>query len=45
MTTLFIKFMKNAGALVKPNDITVNSYKPYLVMNAVFGMSEGRILS
>ena len=45
MNTLFIKFMKNAGALVKPKDITVNSYKPYLVMNAVFGMSEGRILS
>jgi hypothetical protein len=36
---------EKAGALVKPKDITVNSYKPYLVMNAVFGMSEGRVLS
>jgi hypothetical protein len=30
---------------VKPKDITVNSYNPYLVMNVVFGMSKGRILS
>jgi hypothetical protein len=45
MNTLFIKFMKKAGALVRPKDITVNSYNPYLVMNVVFGISEGRILS
>jgi hypothetical protein len=29
----------------KPNDMTMNSYSPYLVMNVVFGISEGRILS
>jgi hypothetical protein len=45
MNTLFIKFMKKAGALVRPKDITVNSYNPYLVMNVVFGISEGQILS
>jgi hypothetical protein len=45
MNTLFIRYIKKAGALVKPKDITVNSYNPYLVMNAVFGMSEGQILS
>jgi hypothetical protein len=44
MNTLFIKFMK-ADAFVRPKDITVNSYNPYLVMNVVFGMSEGQILS
>jgi len=27
--------MKYAGAFVNPNDITVNSYRPYLVVNAV----------
>jgi hypothetical protein len=45
MNTQFIKYMKKAGAFVRPNDITVNSYSPYLVMNAIFGMSEGQILS
>ena len=45
MNTLFIRYIKKAGAFVKPKDITVNSYNPYLVMNAVFGISEGRILS
>ena len=45
MNTLFIRFMKKAGAFVRPKDITVNSYNPYLVMNVVFGMSKGRILS
>jgi hypothetical protein len=36
---------EEAGAFVRPKHITVNSYNPYLVMNVVFGMSEGRILS
>jgi hypothetical protein len=45
MNTLFIRYMKKAGAFVNPNDMTVNSYSPYLVMNAVFSISEGRILS
>jgi hypothetical protein len=45
MNTLFIRYIKKAGAFVKPKDITVYSYNPYLVMNAVFGMFEGRILS
>jgi hypothetical protein len=42
---LFIRFMKKAGAFIRPKDITVNSSNPYLVMNVVFGMSEGQILS
>jgi hypothetical protein len=45
MNTLFIRFMKKAGAFVKPKDITVNSNNPYLVINAIFRMSEGQILS
>jgi hypothetical protein len=32
-------------AFVRPKDITVYSYSPYLVINVVFGMSKGRILS
>ena len=45
MNTLFIRFIKKAGAFVRPKDITVNSYGPYLVINAIFGISEGWILS
>jgi hypothetical protein len=45
MNTLFIKYMKKVGAFVSPNDMTMYSYSPYLVINAVFGMSEGWILS
>jgi hypothetical protein len=45
MNILFIKYMKKAGTFINLNDMTVNSYSPYLVINAVFGMSEGRILS
>jgi hypothetical protein len=37
----FIKYMKYAGALVRPKDITRYSYNPYLVVNAVFGISSG----
>jgi hypothetical protein len=33
------------GALVNPNGITIYSYRPYLNMNAVFGMSHSRIFS
>jgi hypothetical protein len=36
--------MKYAGAFVSPNDITKNSYSPYLVENVVFGISLARIL-
>ena len=43
MKTMFIKCVKNAGALVKPKDMTVYSYNPYLQVNAVFGISSGRI--
>jgi hypothetical protein len=45
MKTLFIRYIKKAGAFVNSNDMTVNSYSPYLVMNAVFGIFKGRILS
>jgi hypothetical protein len=37
MKTLFIRYIKEAGALVNPNDIPVNSCMPYLETNAVFG--------
>lgn len=42
---LIIMFMKYAGALVNPNGITVYSYKPYLVVKAVLGISASRIFS
>jgi hypothetical protein len=44
MKTEFIRYMKYAGALVRPNDITRYSYKPYPVEKAVLGISLGRIL-
>jgi hypothetical protein len=42
--TEFMRYMKYAGALVSPNDITRYSYSPYLVEKAVFGISQGLIL-
>jgi hypothetical protein len=36
--------MKYAGALVSRKDITKNSYSPYLVEKAVFGILLARIL-
>jgi len=45
MNTLFIRYIKKAGALVNPKDMTVYSYNPYLVMKAVLGMSDGLILN
>jgi hypothetical protein len=45
INTLFIRFMKKAGAFVTQKYITVYSYNPYLVINVVFEMSEGQILS
>jgi hypothetical protein len=44
MNVKFIRYMKCAGALVSPNDITKYSYNPYLVENIVLGMSSGWIL-
>ncbi|KAK9128760.1 hypothetical protein Syun_017557 [Stephania yunnanensis] len=43
--TLCIKSMNMAGAFVSPNGIIVNSNNPYLVLNAVLGMSSFGILS
>jgi hypothetical protein len=40
----FIRYMKCAGALVSPNDITKYSYNPYLVEKAVLGTSSRQIL-
>jgi hypothetical protein len=37
MNTEFIRYMKCAGALVSPNDITKYSYNLYLVEKAVLG--------
>jgi hypothetical protein len=45
MNTLFIKYMKKANAFVNPNDMPMYSYSTYLVINVVFGIFEGRILS
>jgi hypothetical protein len=45
MNMLFIKYMKKAGAFVRLKDMTVYSYSPYLVINVVFGMFKGGILS
>jgi hypothetical protein len=42
--TKFIRYMKCAGALVSPNDITKYSYNPYLVEKVVLGTSSGQIL-
>src|SRR4051812_33106274 len=36
INTLFIMVMKYVGAFVSTKDITVYSYKPYLVVKAVF---------
>jgi hypothetical protein len=41
MNTLFIKFIKYAGEFVSPNDITKNSYSPYVMVNAVLETSPG----
>jgi hypothetical protein len=40
---LILQIHKIAGALVSPNDITMNSYKPYQVEKAVLGISDGLI--
>jgi hypothetical protein len=45
MNTLFIRHMKYAGAFVNPEGMTVNSYKPYLDVKVVLGMSSSRIFS
>jgi hypothetical protein len=37
--TEFIRYIKYAGAFVRPNDMTRYSYNPYLVENAVLGIS------
>jgi hypothetical protein len=42
--TEFMRYIKYAGALVSPTDITRYSYNPYLVEKAVLGMSHGLIL-
>ena len=39
--TEFIRYMKKAGAFVRPKDITRYSYNPYLVEKDVFGISCG----
>ena len=34
--TKFIRYMKKAGALVRPKDITRYPYNPYLVEKVIF---------
>jgi hypothetical protein len=43
MKTVFIRYIKYAGAFVKPKDITRYSFNPYLVEKVVFGISCGLI--
>jgi hypothetical protein len=45
MNTLFINYIKKASTFINLNGKTVYSYSPYLVINVVFGISEGPILS
>jgi hypothetical protein len=40
---LILHIHKVAGALVNPNDITVNSYNPYQVEKSVLAISDGLI--
>ena len=42
--TEFMRYMRNAGALVRPIDMTRYSYNPYLVEKVVFVISYGLIL-
>jgi hypothetical protein len=44
MNTEFIRYMKCAGVLVSPNDITKYSYNPYLVDTTVLGTFSRQIL-
>jgi hypothetical protein len=44
MNIEFIRYMKCAGALGSPNDITKYAYNPYLVKKVVLGTSFGWIL-
>jgi hypothetical protein len=39
----FIKYVKWAGAFVNPKDMTKYSNNPYRIVNAVLGISLGRI--
>jgi hypothetical protein len=43
MNIVFIKYVKWAGAFVNLKDITKYSNNPYRVVNAVLGISSGRI--
>jgi hypothetical protein len=43
MNTVFFRSIKYAGALVSPNDIIVNSYKPCQVEKSILGISDGLI--
>jgi hypothetical protein len=43
MNNEFIKYVKWAGAFVNPKDMTKYSNNPYRVVNAVLGISLGRI--
>jgi hypothetical protein len=42
--TEFIRYIKYEGAIINPKNMTRYSYNPYLVENAVFGISYGLIL-
>jgi hypothetical protein len=45
MNMEFIRYIKCAGALMSPNDITRYSCNPYLVEKVVFGTSSKQILN
>lgn len=45
LNTRFIRSMNAAGAFVRPNDMTINSWCPYLEQKAVFEISLSLILN
>jgi hypothetical protein len=45
MKTKFMRYIKNAGALVRPKDMTRYSYSPYLVEKISLGHLVARFLS
>jgi transposase-like protein len=44
MKTEFIRCMKCVGAFINPNDMKRYTYRPYLIMKAVLGISSVQIL-
>jgi hypothetical protein len=41
----FMRYIKCVGTFINPNDMTRYSYKPYLVVKAVFGMNLNLVIA